>query len=159
MTSRLLFAALVLLCSGCQMLSYKDATGDAVATIEFTSNETAAQPVVCVPGKGFKSTAMSVTANTSDSQFIKDMNETMRKAAKVTAQVDASTGSTKVGFVMRKPQRMGPSQRCRVAAQFSVSAGMTYSAHLTETNGQCGVEISASGKPLEDAFIVPWECQ
>lgn len=159
MTSRFIIAALVLLSSGCQMFSYQEPAGDAIATVEFTSNETAAQPVICVLGKGFKATALSVTANTSDSQFVKDMNETMKKAAKVAVSVDASSGSVLVGFEMQHRQKYGARERCKVATRFGVIAGHTYTAHLIETDGHCGVEVSEAGVPLDDAFIAPWECQ
>jgi len=159
MTSRLLLALLVLPVSGCQLLSYQEPTEGQLATVEFTSNETAAQPVVCVPGKGFKSTALSVSANTSDSPFVQDMNEVLKKAPKVSVQIDASRGSVQVGYVMQQKQSTGLRKRCKVAARFSVAAGHTYTAHLTESDGHCGLEISEAGAPLEDAFIAPWECQ
>lgn len=159
MTSRLLLALLVLPVSGCQLLSYQEPTEGPMATVEFTSNEIAAQPVVCVPGKGFKPTALSVSANTSDSQFAKDMNEALKKSPKVSVQVDASRGNVQVGYVVQQKQSTGLRKRCKVAARFSVSAGHTYTAHLTESDGHCGLEISEAGAPLADAVIAPWKCQ
>ncbi len=43
------------LLAGCQMFTYQPPSVEDTATVVFTGNA-AAQPVVCVPGRGFKDT-------------------------------------------------------------------------------------------------------
>ena len=56
-----LFLAPLALLAGCQHLNYQPPTDGDTAQVTFTSNDTAAQPVVCVPGKGFKSTEYALS--------------------------------------------------------------------------------------------------
>ena len=150
---------IVLLSSGCQVLSYHEPTEGELATLTFSSNKTAAQPVICVPGKGFEPTYLSVSANTSDSQFVSDMNTALNKAATVSVKVDASRGSAKAGFVVQQKQSVGPTRRCRVATQFAVMAGHEYTVHLTEADDHCGLSVTEQDAPVEDAFLTPWDCE
>ena len=59
----LLLPALML--AGCQMLNYQEPGGEDTATVVFTGNE-AAQPVVCVAGRGFKDTKTSLAVKPWD---------------------------------------------------------------------------------------------
>jgi hypothetical protein len=154
------YGAASLLLSGCQMLSYQEPSGDDTATIVFSTENAAVQPVICVPGQGFESSAFSVARKSSTSDALKDLHETMRKATQVSTKVDASRSSARIGFIMQKKSSTGPRKRCKVAAQLNVSAGQTYHATFTETSGACGITLTdANGTPLEDAIVTAYECQ
>lgn len=154
------YGAVSLLLSGCQMLSYKEPSGDDTATIIFSSENAAVQPVICVPGQGFKSSIFSVARKSATNDTLKDLHEAMHKAEQVPIQVDASRHSARIGFIMQKKNNTGPRKICKVAAQLSVVAGQTYHATFTEASASCGVTLTdANGTSLEDAIITPYECQ
>lgn len=154
------YGAVALLLGGCQMLSYQEPSGDHTATIIFSTENTAVQPVICVPGKGFEGSTFSVARKSSTNDTLKDLHEAMHKADKVPVLVDASRNSARIGFIMQKKNSSGPRKICKVAAQLSVVAGQTYHATFTEASGSCGVTLSdANGASLEDAIITPYECQ
>lgn len=158
--SFIVYGTASLLLSGCQMLSYQEPSGDDTATIIFSTENAAVQPMVCVSGKGFESTAFSVARKSSTSDALKDLHETMHKAAQVPTQVDTSNHSARIGFIMQKKSSVGPRTRCKVAAQLNVSAGQTYHATFTEASGTCGITLTdANGAPLEDAIVTAYECQ
>ena len=75
----LILAPLALL-AGCQHLNYQPPAGDNTANVTFTSNNTAAQPVVCVPGKGFKATEYSLSHSPLGGDALNDLLETMKKS-------------------------------------------------------------------------------
>ena len=70
----LLLPALML--AGCQMLNYQEPTGEDTAAVVFTGNE-AAQPVVCVPGRGFKDTKISLAVKPWDTNAFNELFKTM----------------------------------------------------------------------------------
>ena len=83
----LLLPALML--AGCQMLNYQEPTGEDTAAVVFTGNE-AAQPVVCVPGRGFKDTKISLAVKPWDTNAFNELFKTMRKAEQVPVTVAAA---------------------------------------------------------------------
>ena len=91
----LLLPALML--AGCQMLNYQEPGGEDTATVVFTGNE-AAQPVVCVAGRGFKDTKTSVAVKPWDTNAFNELFKTMRKAEQVPVAV-AADGQTRIGVV------------------------------------------------------------
>jgi hypothetical protein len=158
--SFLAYGALSLLLSGCQMLSYQEPNGDDTATIIFSTENAAVQPVICVPGQGFESSNFSVARKSSTNDTMKDLHEAMHKAEQVSVRVDASRHSARIGFIMQKKSGAGPRTICKVAAQLSVVAGQTYHATFTEASNSCGVTLTdANGTPLTDAIVTAYECQ
>lgn len=152
--------ALLTLLSGCQALSYQPPTGEDTASITFTSDNIAVQPVVCVPGKGFRSTAMALAHKPFESGFFDELNAGLRKADSVTTEITTTSGSTQVGFILQNRPREGMAQRCKTAARFPVQAGARYQAHFLYENDHCGIQVrDASGMPLADAVATPWQCQ
>lgn len=148
-----------MLLTGCQALSYQPPSGSDTATITFTSDNIAVQPVICVPGSGFRSTSMALAHKPFQSEFFDELNAGLRKAESVTTRISTTSGSVQVGFILQKVQREGMSQRCKTAARFPVQAGAQYQAHFLYENSHCGIQIKdASGAPLVDAIATPWQC-
>ncbi len=155
----ILLASLVALASGCS--HYHGPEGSDTATVVFTSNNVAAQPMVCVPGKGFQSTRYALSRNPFDSEAISQLNETLRKSAEVPASLPAGE-PVRVGVQFRETREMGnPAPfRCNAAVRFTPQAGATYSVHFVRDGSQCGLGVSlADGTPAPDAVRAPWECR
>ena len=149
----------LLLLAGCQALSYQPPTGDDTASITFTSDNIAVQPVICVPGSGFRSTSMALAHKPFQSEFFDELNAGLRKAESVTTDVSTISGSALVGFILQERPREGMAKRCKTAARFPVQAGASYQAHFLYEGGHCGIQIKdASGAPLADAVATPWQC-
>lgn len=158
--SLIAFGAASLLLSGCQMLNYQEPSGKGTATIIFSTENAAVQPVICVPGQGFESSSFSVARKSSSNDAFKDLHEVMHKAEEVPVKVDASHSTIRIGFIMQKKSTSGPRKRCKVAAQLSVVPGQTYHAIFTEASGSCGITLSdSSNVPLANAIVTPYECQ
>src|SRR5690606_28508358 len=113
-TSALLSLTLL---TGCQALSYQPPAGSDTATITFTSDNIAVQPVICVPGSGFRSTSMALAHKPFQSEFFDELNAGLRKADSVTTQIATRSGSVQVGFILQKVQREGMTKRCKTAAR------------------------------------------
>ncbi|MDF1781992.1 MAG: hypothetical protein P1U67_11905 [Alcanivoracaceae bacterium] len=151
---------LALIFSGCQMLSYQEPEGDNNATVVFSSDDYAVQPAICVPGKGFESTLISVAKKRAESQFANDMNTVLKKSETVEVKVSTERKRAKVGFIMQRKHNNGPRERCKVAAEFMISAGQQYHATFTKSGEHCGIAITdANNEPATDTVIVPWGCQ
>ena len=115
--------ALVLVLAGCQNFGYQAPYGDDTAQITFTSNDTAAQPAICVPGKGFQSTEYSIAQKPMGGDALNDLLETMKKSTEVTTTL-APSSQTRVGIIYnQKHPNSTQRDRCRVALQFELLCG------------------------------------
>ena len=158
------FLALALstfLLAGCQHLSYSPAEGENTATVVFTSENIAVQPMVCVPGKGFKATEFAVSHQPYDSEFFTQLNETLKKQPQVTTTVPAGE-SIRLGFSYTEKDATdkgpGVKDRCKVAILFKPTAGDQYAAHFSLADGECAMSLTQADSPVADAVIAPWEC-
>ncbi|HEX5677884.1 MAG TPA: hypothetical protein VFX91_07935 [Alcanivorax sp.] len=150
----LLLPALML--AGCQMLNYQEPSGADTATVVFTGNE-AAQPVVCVPGRGFKDTKTSLAVKPWDTNAFDELFSAMRKSEQVPVTV-AADGQTRIGVVYNERNDMRR-DHCRVAVQFNARAGARYVAYFTRNEaGQCGLEVRGEEGVQADAVPVGWDC-
>lgn len=155
----ILLVSLVALASGCS--HYHGPEDNNAATVVFSSNNVAAQPMICVPGSGFQSTRYALSRNPFDADAITQLNDTLRKSPEVPATVPADT-PVRLGVQFQEHrQKGGPAPfRCNAAVRFTPQAGVTYSAHFIRDGNQCGLGISlADGTPAPDAVRVPWECR
>lgn len=152
----LILAPLVLL-AGCQHLNYQPPAGDNTAKLTFTSNNTAAQPVVCVPGKGFKATEYALSQNPISGGALDDLLKTMKKSPQVTTTVD-SAPATRIGVTYNRRQSDNSRDRCRVALQFDPRAGGEYQAHFVYENDQCGLSLKDASGSNVDAVLTDWQC-
>jgi hypothetical protein len=145
--------------AGCQGMSYQEPADGPGASLTFTSDRVSAQPMVCVPGKGFKPTRIALSRHDSDNESLKDLNEAVKKAPRVTINVPAGKPLT-IGVKYEKPASMGGVRdRCRVAVRFSPVAGGTYRAHFVRPGDQCGLSVTTDDNAVvDDAVIAPWQC-
>ncbi len=151
----LLLPALML--AGCQMLNYQEPTGEDTASVVFTGNE-AAQPVVCVPGRGFKDTKTSLAVKPWDTNAFDELFSAMKKAEQVPVTV-AADGQARIGVVYNERDTDMRRNHCRVAVQFNAQAGARYLAHFTRNDaGQCGLEVRGEEGVQADAVPVAWDC-
>lgn len=151
----LLLPALML--AGCQMLNYQEPTGEDTASVVFTGNE-AAQPVVCVPGRGFKDTKTSLAVKPWDTNAFDELFSAMKKAEQVPVTV-AADGQARIGVVYNERDTDMRRNHCRVAVQFNAQAGARYLAHFTRNDaGQCGLEVRGEEGVQADAVPVDWDC-
>ena len=151
----LLLPALML--AGCQMLNYQEPTGEDTAAVVFTGNE-AAQPVVCVPGRGFKDTKISLAVKPWDTNAFDELFSAMKKAEQVPVTV-AADGQARIGVVYNERDTDMRRNHCRVAVQFNAQAGVRYLAHFTRNDaGQCGLEVRGEEGVQADAVPVDWDC-
>ncbi|HAM75316.1 MAG: hypothetical protein HUJ15_02915 [Alcanivorax sp.] len=151
----LLLPALML--AGCQMLNYQEPTGEDTAAVVFTGNE-AAQPVVCVPGRGFKDTKISLAVKPWDTNAFDELFSAMKKAEQVPVTV-AADGQARIGVVYNERDTDMRRNHCRVAVQFNAQAGARYLAHFTRNDaGQCGLEVRGEEGVQADAVPVDWDC-
>ncbi|WP_348719832.1 hypothetical protein [uncultured Alcanivorax sp.] len=152
----LIFAPLALL-AGCQHLNYQEPTTGETAQVTFTSKDTAAQPVVCVPGKGFQSTDYALSQSPISGGALDELLETMKKSPEVTTTVDAAP-ATRIGVIYNRRQADNSRDRCRVALQFSPQAGGDYQAHFVYDKGQCGLSLKDAAGNSVDAVQTDWQC-
>ena len=152
----LILAPLALLV-GCQHLNYQPPTNGDTAQVTFTSNNTAAQPVVCVPGKGFKATEYALSQNPVSGGALDDLLKTMKKSPQVTTTVDRAP-ATRIGVTYNRRQADNSRDRCRVALQFAPQAGGDYQAHFVYENGQCGLSLEDASGASVDAVLTDWQC-
>lgn len=156
-TSLLLMSLLVVL-AGCQRFAYQPPGEGPRATVVFSSDNIAVQPMVCVPGKGFQATAYALAQKPFESDFFNELNESLKKRESVTVEVPVDV-PVRIGFSLNRPAPNGPRQRCKVAAQLPVQAGVVYQARFRMEGEHCGIQVSAPDNDLEtDATLVPWEC-
>ena len=133
----LLVPALALLFSGCHHFSgYQQPYGDDTAEITFTSNDTAAQPVICVPGEGFQSTDYSIAQQPIGGDSMNELMEAMKKSPEVRASVAAGSSVT-AGFRYTRRDRFNR-DRCQSMVSFDAVAGETYQLRL-EKSPECAI--------------------
>ncbi len=145
------------LLAGCQMFQYQEPGGENTATVMFTG-DTAAQPVVCVPGRGFKDTKTSLAVKPWDTNAFDELFSAMKKAEQVPVTV-AADGRTRIGVVYNERDASMGRDHCRVAVQFNARPGARYLAHFTRNDaGQCGLEVRGEEGVQADAVPVGWDC-
>lgn len=146
--------------TGCQHLVYQPpAVSTPTATFTFSSNNVAVQPVVCVPGIGFRDTEFAVAQEPFSSELVSELNASLKKSKTVSVPVDATRGRVIAGFVMQQKTAGGSRKRCRVAASIPVIAEQEYAVQFVHGNGHCGIEVrDAQQTTLADVIIVPWQC-
>lgn len=157
LTLALMAAAL----AGCQHLAYTPPEGDNTATVVFASDNIAVQPMVCVPGKGFKATEFAVSHEPFESTFFTQLNDSLKKQPTVETTVAADT-SVRLGFsYTAKDSSKGPGikNRCKVAILFEPAPGGQYEARFSLADGECAMSLTLAGQPVSDAVIAPWECR
>ena len=155
----LLVPALALLFSGCHHFSgYQQPYGDDTAEITFTSNDTAAQPVICVPGEGFQSTDYSIAQQPIGGDSMNELMEAMKKSQEVTT-VLKSSHQDRIGIIYnQKSTNSTKRNRCKVALQFEALAGEHYQAQFNYTQTQCGLSLTDSNGHSADAVQIDWKC-
>ena len=152
-----LFLAPLALLAGCQHLNYQPPEGEETAQVTFTSNNTAAQPVVCVPGKGFKSTEYAISQTPFGGDALNDLLETMKKSPEVTTAIPA-TPATRIGVTYNRRNADNTRDRCKVALQFDPQVGSDYQAHFVHEKGQCGLSLTDADGASVDAVLIDWQC-
>lgn len=154
----LAFITCGLLLSGCQHFSYQPPYGEDTAEITFTSNDVPAQPVICVPGKGFQPTEYSIAQKPIGGDAMNDLLETMNKSMEVTTNLQASS-QARIGVSYNQQKGAGGSRdRCKIALQFEAVAGEHYQAKFDYSNSQCGLSLTNSNGQSADAVQIDWAC-
>lgn len=155
---RLAFITFAIALSGCQHFNYQPPYGDDTAQITFTSNDTPAQPAICVPGEGFQSTEYSIAQKPIGGDALNELMETMKKSVEVTTTLTPST-QTRIGVSYNQQNSAGTSRdRCKIALQFEAVAGEHYQAKFDYSRSQCGLSITDSSGQSADAVQIDWKC-
>lgn len=158
---KIMIVLTVVLLAGCQVLSYSPPLSGDAATVIFTSNNTAAQPVVCVPGSGFQGTETTLAHKPFASHAFDAAMKTMKKADTVTIPVHASDHA-RIGVVYNHPDSRTTHAMdrdvCKVAVQFDARSGITYKADFIHSNGQCGLSVNGEDGVSANAVPVNWRC-
>lgn len=156
-TLALLFVSLLAILAGCQRFTYHPPQEGARATLTFSSDNVAVQPMVCVPGEGFKATAYALAQKPFESDFFNELNKSLKKSERVIVEVPADA-PIRIGFSLSRPAGSGPRQRCKVAAQLPVRAGAAYRAHFQMNGEHCGIQVTAENDTEANATLTPWKC-
>ena len=162
MKKAIALVAIMSLLPGCQKLAYQPATGDDTATITFTSENLAVQPMICVPAQGFEPTEYAVSHEPFSSDFFTQLNESLKKLPEVETTIVAGT-AVRVGFSYTSKEASSKGQgvrdRCKVALLFTPEAGASYKAHFSMIEEACAVQLTEQEQPVDSAVVAPWECQ
>ena len=150
-------AATLVLLSGCQRFSYAPATGDDTSDLTFTSEGIAAQPLICVPGKGFMPTEYAIASHDSSSTQLNDLLKAMKKQTAVTTQISTER-SLRIGVIYNDGERGASRDRCRIAVQFVPQAEHDYQAHFVMEGEQCGLTLSSDTDTDVTAVVSDWTC-
>lgn len=154
---RLALLATTCLLTACQSMFHQDYAGDNAAILTFSSDDLPAQPVICVPGEGFRETSFSVGRD--GYKILNDLNEAMKKSPEVVVKVQAS-GETLAGFRYRDSARTAEKSRCRIAMRFSSEPGEHYQLRLDDD--RCAVSVTRlSGTEWLPHAATPgaWHCE
>ena len=147
----------VILLAGCQLAFHQDYSGEDAATLVFSSDDLPAQPVICVPGEGFRDTRIAV--GRGGMKMLDDLNEAMKKSPEVEVSIPAGRDVI-AGFRHRSLERPGDRDGCRQAVRLSPSANARYRLHL-EDGDRCLISTSQwqneQWQPLA-AETVAWDC-
>lgn len=155
---RLAFITCAMALAGCQHFSYQPPYGDDIADITFSSNNTPAQPSICVPGEGFQATEYSIAQKPIGGDAMNDLLETMKKSVEVSTTLKASS-QARIGVSYNQQSGAGMSRdRCKIALQFEAVAGEHYQAKFDYSHSQCGLSLTDSNGNSADAVQVDWEC-
>ncbi|MCK0153234.1 hypothetical protein MWU49_05955 [Alcanivorax sp. S6407] len=154
----LALASFAIALAGCQHLSYQPPYGEDTAKITFTTNGTPAQPVVCVPGKGFQPTEFSLARTPMGGDAMNDLMQTLKKSPTVTTKI-APSSQARVGVIYnQKDTNSSRRDRCKIALQFEAVAGESYKADFNYSADQCGLAITDSEGQSADAVQIDWQC-
>jgi len=134
----LIILASALMLGACQSNFYHHEPESDAATLIFSSNNQAVQPMVCVPGQGFKDTRYAV--GRGGSQLADELAEALNKRIEVEATVTPSA-HTLVAFRFRQSKRSGIADRCRIAAAFPTQAGETYQVRFIREFSTCRISV------------------
>lgn len=131
------FALLAVICmlSACQSARHIDYASEAAVTLIFSSDDLAAQPIICVPGKGIQET--SVAVGIGGYKIFDDLNEAMNKSPEVHATV-APDSAVIAGFRYSQRSRAAGRKRCERMVSFDAIAGQTYQLRL-ESSPRCTI--------------------
>jgi len=144
----LIILASALMLGACQSSFYNHVPESDAATLVFSSNNQAVQPMVCVPGQGFKDTRYAV--GRSGSQLSDELAEVLHKRNEVEVTVNPSE-HTVVAFRFRQANRSGRANRCRVATTFPTQAGQAYQVRFIRESSACHISVI----PLDDQEKLP----
>ena len=127
---RFALLAMVFMLSACQSNRHVDYVSEDAVTLVFSSDDLAAQPIICVPGKWIQETPMSV--GIGGYKVLDDLNEAMKKSPEVRATVASGTPVI-AGFRYSQRSRIAARQRCERMVSFDAVAGQTYRLHLEKS--------------------------
>ncbi|MEE4249781.1 MAG: hypothetical protein V2I38_04270, partial [Alcanivoracaceae bacterium] len=132
---RFALLAVIFLLSACQSGRHADYASEDAVTLIFSSDDLAAQPIICIPGEGIRETPMSV--GIGGYKILDDLNEAMKKSPEVTATV-APDSPVIAGFRYSQRGRIVARKRCERMVSFEASAGQTYQLRL-ESSPTCTI--------------------
>lgn len=155
---RLLVVVVALWLNGCQYLAYQPPESGETASLVFTSDGVAAQPMVCVPGRGFKATEYSLARQSSENESLADLNEALKKQATVEVAIPAGE-SLLAGVRYNKPNQHRGRDRCKVAVRFTPEAGARYQARFVMSGEQCGLSLTRDARAVPDVVLTDWDCR
>ena len=157
----LLIAALLL--SACESAFYQDqfypaASGDDTVELLFSSDGLPVQPLICLPGSGWRATPQAV--GRGEGKVFDDLNKVLGKAREVSIRVPA--GEVLAGFRYRESGRYTDPSRCQVEAGFVAEAGDRIQLLFRrDDQGQCRVDVNRRDQQIKTALATtsPNSCQ
>lgn len=132
---RFALLAAALLLSACQSSRHIDYASEDAITLIFSSDDLAAQPIICVPGEGIRQTSLSV--GIGGYKILEDLNEAMKKSAEVHATI-APKSPVIAGFRYTQRGSVKPRKRCETMVSFEASPGQSYKLRL-ESSPACTI--------------------
>lgn len=145
------------LLGGCGVLPYDPPSGPHSATLTFTSDDLAAQPMICVTGAGFQATGTSLAHKPWPGPAFDEAMKTLKKADRVTTTV-ASGPDTRVGVMLNLRQAQQSRERCKAAVRFNAQPGAHYRIDFTRDHHRCGLEVHGEDGVHVDAVPIAWRC-
>ncbi|MDF1629039.1 MAG: hypothetical protein P1U78_04495 [Alcanivoracaceae bacterium] len=127
---RFALLAAIFMLSACQSSRHADYAGEDAITLVFSADGIAAQPIICIPGKGIRETPVAV--GLGGYKFFDDLNEAMNKSAEVRATV-APDKTVTAGFRYSQIDRNAARKRCEGMVSFEATAGQTYQLRLEKS--------------------------
>lgn len=127
------------------------------ATLVFTSDRIAVQPMVCRPGQGFVPTKRALAATPLDPAAGLDPEKVKDDEGRLAVPLPA--GSEVVVGVTFAPNGSG-ADACRVSARFTPDAGGLYRAEFVRAGDHCGLALTddrhhAVGHTIQDEWHCP----
>lgn len=129
---------LMLLAAGCQSPNHWQAPARGpTATLVFTSNRIAAQPLVCRPGQGLVPTRKALAATPADPNPFNGEGEQPGRV-----RVTLPAGEAVVVAVRFEAGQRAARSDCRASARFTPAAGGRYRADFVMPGRHCGLSIT-----------------